>query len=86
MKITEIKIRKNVREESNIFCFADIVFDDSLRVIGFKIRRRGTLEVLWPARYNAKENTFYPIVESVTETLKDEVEKAILQECENYEE
>ncbi len=87
MTITHIEIRKSMRQRSNTFGFVDVVFDNVLKISGFKvISRDRELKVLWPARYNAREDRFYPIVESVTQTLKDEVESAILERCENYKE
>lgn len=77
MEITSIRIQKSERDNSRMIGYAEIVFDNSLKVNGIRIIRGD--EKIFAAMPNKKmqDGKYKDYVHPINEELRNKIDKAI---------
>lgn len=79
MKVTDVKF--NPYERKSLIGFADVTFDDELKVTGLAVfRRDGEISVAMPRKKGKKKGEYYDIMYILEDDLNKRLSNAIKKE------
>lgn len=83
MEITSISVQKEERENSRVIGYAEIVFDNCLKINGIRIIKGN--EKIFAAMPNKKlpDGSFKDMVHPINKEFRDIIDEAVRKEYEN---